>query len=165
MNFGRSSGWIVACQPQPVSSGDEQPVYSCQARFANSAEPSARAHTTNAGIVSTRAWRSIGSVLRPTPCASAVMVSKARSNGRHDHNKFLSPQSQKQRFMKNSGRTLRTVSTFNVEETLPIIERLDKYVLPPHGARSRRFASARAHKQRADACQSLRSARGDQKLC
>src|SRR5580704_1604836 len=76
MNFGRSSGWIVACQPQPVSSGDEQPVYSCQARFANSAEPSARAQTTNAGIVSTRAWRSIGSVLRPTPCASAVMVSK-----------------------------------------------------------------------------------------
>src|ERR1700756_646704 len=74
MSFGRSSRWIVACHPQPVSSCDEQPVYSCQARFANSAEPSARAQTTNAGIVSTTAWRSIGSVLRPTPCASAVMV-------------------------------------------------------------------------------------------
>src|SRR6266478_666919 len=82
-----SSGWIVVCQPLPVSSCNGRPEYSCQARFANSAEPSARAHNTKAGMVSIRYRRSSGSVLRLAPCVSEVIFVNTGSHKNGIHKK------------------------------------------------------------------------------
>src|ERR1700751_3343470 len=49
---GTSSGWNAACQPQPVDSSWERPVYSCQRLFRNSFGPSGRLHQASVGIVS-----------------------------------------------------------------------------------------------------------------
>src|SRR3954463_12414065 len=65
---------MAVCQPEPLNCGNESPVYSCQARFVNSTEPSGRAHTTIAGIVSISVCRCSDSLVWVADCVSAFIV-------------------------------------------------------------------------------------------
>src|SRR4051794_18482978 len=67
---------MAVCQPELLNCGNEPPVYSCQARFANSTEPSGRAHTTIAGIVSISVCRCSGSLVWVADCVSAFIFSR-----------------------------------------------------------------------------------------